>query len=451
MTLREIMVGYPATKDINQHPYYQGPAGQWVWRFYHFRFTRSGRWFLGLTGLIVFILLLFWNLDTQTVSLALYAISLWLVSLIAFLPLSVRTTLRHAERVTTGETLQAEVTIENLGRFPLLDLRIQGWGLPLQVDAEPENGIRVGLLRPGEGRTLSFPLVCRERGAFVLGGCRVLSDFPFGLLQAYRVQKLPSRLIVHPTFRPLTHFTLPSGRRFQPGGIAMASQIGDSFEYLGNREWRDGDNPRDIDWRATARLTGAEGTPLVVREWREEYFLRVGVVLDTHVPPQAPSSKRMMLRELQERLPGGHSSGTRRAALESAISLCAAVSDSLARQDYIVDLFAAGPNLYHLMAGRSLAYREQILDILACVESSQDEPLSQVAPRLFEDLDRLTTVICIVLDWDEPRRQFVESLRQRGVGVKVLLISEADDARSEGADMQVIPPSRITAGEIDTM
>ena len=48
---------------------------------------------------------------------------------------------------------------------------------------------------------------------------------------------------------------VPSGRRYQPGGIAMASKLGDSFEFIGNREYRDGDNLRDMDWRATARLS----------------------------------------------------------------------------------------------------------------------------------------------------------------------------------------------------
>ena len=58
----------------------------------------------------------------------------------------------------------------------------------------------------------------------------------------------------------------------------MSSDLGESFEYIGNREYREGDNVRDIDWTATARLN----TP-IVREYRDEYFLRVGVVLDTHV------------------------------------------------------------------------------------------------------------------------------------------------------------------------
>lgn len=450
MTLREIMVGYPASKDINLHPYYQGPAGQWVWRFYHFRFTRVGRWFLGLTGSFFFVIALFWNLDTQTVPLALYATGLWCLSLVAFFPLAVRAQVRHAERVTAGETLKAEVTVTNTGRLPLVDLTLQAWGLPLQVDALPESGIAVGNLQPGESRALAFPLHCRARGAFVLGGYRLFSDFPFGLLQAYRVVRQPTRLIVHPHFHPLSHFNLPRGRRFQPGGIAMASRVGDSFEYLGNREWRDGDNPRDIDWRSTARLAGAAGAPLVVREWREEYFLRVGVVLDTHVPAP-PSSSRLFLREVKERLPGHASLETRRAALERAISLCAAVSDALARQDFIVDLFAAGPTVYHLMAGRNLAYRDQILDILACVESSTEEPLSRIAPRLHAERDRLTTIICIVLDWDETRRRFVDEFRQCGVGVKVLWVSETEDAQATESDIQILPPSAFTHGGVDIL
>jgi uncharacterized protein (DUF58 family) len=451
MTFREIAVGYPASKDIGLHPYYQGKAGQWVWRFYHFRFTRIGRWFLGVTGFIFFVIALFWNLDTQTVSLALYLGGFWCVSLLAFLPLSARVSVRHAERITAGETLQAEVTVENTGRWPLLDLSVQGWGLPRQIDAQPEEGLTLGLLRTGESQTLTFPLLCHGRGAFVLGGYRVLSEFPFRLLQSYRVQRLATRLIVHPAFRPLTRFNLPAGRRFQPGGIAMASQVGDSFEYLGNREWREGDNPRDIDWRATARLSGASGSSLVVREWREEYFLRVGVVLDTHVPVSDAPSKRLFLQELRERLPGRLAREARAAALERGVSICAAVSDALARQDYIVDLFAAGPNLYHLMAGRSLAYREQILDILACVEGCPEEPLSRIAPRLHEELDRLTTVICIVLDWDEPRRRFVDELRQHGVGVKVIWVSETEEAQPDEADLQVITPMMFAQGGLDTL
>lgn len=446
------MVGYPASKDITLHPYYQGRAGQWVWRFYHFRFTRVGRWFLGATTMIFFVIALYWSLGTQILTLAIYTLGLWLVSAIAFFPVPVRVRARHAERVTAGETLQTELTVEHVGRlpFPLVDLFLQGWGLPLEIDALPEEGVAVGTLRRGESRRIRLELACRGRGVFTLKGYRLLTDFPFGLLTAYRVVQEPTSLIVHPAFTPLAQVELPQGRRYQPGGIAMASQVGDSFEYLGNREWREGDNPRDIDWRSTARLAGAAGAPLVVREWREEYFLRVGVVLDTHVPGTSSRSGRLFAHELGERLQPQElkTRELRLATLESAVSVCAAVSDALAQRDYIVDLFAAGPHLYHLMAGRSLAYREQILDLLACVEPSAEEPLSQIAPKLVEELNRLTTVICIVLDWDEPRRQFVESLRQHGVGVKVIWVSETDSATTFDPLVRILTPSARATGGI---
>ena len=60
----------------------------------------------------------------------------------------------------------------------------------------PREGLPLSLLRPRQSQTVIFPLVCRGRGAFVLGGYRLRSDFPFGLLQSYRVQSIPTRLIV---------------------------------------------------------------------------------------------------------------------------------------------------------------------------------------------------------------------------------------------------------------
>ena len=161
-------------------------------------------------------------------------------------------------------------------------------------------------------------------------------------------------------------------------------------------------------------------------------------------------ANRLFTREIGQRLhPKQYQARERRlATLERAVSVCAAVSDVLARQDYIVDLFAAGPKLYHLMAGRSLAYREQILDLLACVEPSPEEPLSQIAPKLIEELNRMTTVICILLDWDEPRQQFVEDLRSQGVGVKVIWVSDSEDAVALDAAVRVLAPSSFLSGGV---
>ena len=181
--------------------------------------------------------------------------------------------------------------------------------------------------------------------------------------------------------------------------MALASSLGEAFEYVGNREFREGDSVRGIDWRATARLDFP-----VVREYREEYFLRVAVVLDTQVHHS---------HDVEEI-----------AAFERAVSICASVGDYMARQDYIVDIFAAGPRLYHLTAGRSLAYLDQILDILACVEETTVVPFGMLEPEIVENLSKINALVCVFLDWDAERQSFVDRLVAEGAAVKVIIVRD---------------------------
>ncbi len=431
----ELIPAFSGTKDINYHPVFKGGLSKAVWRFYMLRLTRAGRWFLGLTVA----LLLFGGgvgLEIQAWIPLLYVIAFWAVASVArlFVAPRIRLRARHMDRIAVGELLPVDIEVElDAGRtFPVADLNLLPTNLPPAIDAVPEGGIALGSLLPGQTARVRLGLRCTRRGVYTLKGYRVETDFPFGLLNAYRYIRQDASLLVYPNFTRLTRLTLPTGRRYQPGGVALASQLGDSFEYLGNREYRAGDPLRDIDWRATARMSGAP----VVREWREEYFLRVGVILDTHVPQKG------VIRDEK---------AARRAAFERAISICAGVSEYMARQDYLIDLFAAGPNLHHLTAGRSLAYLDQILDILACVEVSESEPLSVIEPEIQGYVARLTTIICIFLTWNEQRRQFVEGLRQNGTGVKVILVPSENAGRDEGfapdeADMAIIEPERFRLG-----
>lgn len=128
----------------------------------------------------------------------------------------------------------------------------------------------------------------------------------------------------------------------------------------------------------------------------------------------------------------------RREAFERAVSVAAAVSDYMARQDYLVDLFAAGPNLYHLSAGRSLAYLDQILDILACVGESPVEPFEIIEPQIGELLARISTVICVFLDWNESRRAFVHRVHTQGVAVKVIILRDGPCTIDPAADADVL-------------
>ena len=399
-----------STKDIRYAspvPGFPGPISLWVWRFLTHRLTVAGHWFLGAT----FFFLLFGStsLDLQVFIPFTYVAGIGVVVIAATLLARPRPEIRaeHATRIGASETLAVLLQVTNGGRRVGVDWTVLPYRLRPEIDPVEEDGVTLPVLAPGATARATLHLVCRARGEYTLRGWRVQTEFPFGLLRAYEFARQDSPLLVYPHFSPLTRLEIPVGRRYQPGGVALASNLGDSFEYQGNREYREGDNVRDIDWRATARLDRP-----IVREYREEYFHRVAVVLDTQLKGQAQGEEDF----------------------ERAVSLCAAISDWLSRREYIVDLLAAGPNLYHLTAGRSLAYLDQILDILACLRMTPAEPFSVLEPEIQEHLSQITTVICVFLDWDEPRRALALRLEAEGAGVKAIVVREGPCTLDPSAD-----------------
>ena len=194
---------------------------------------------------------------------------------------------------------------------------------------------------------------------------------------------------------------LPMGRRYQPGGIPLASEVGESLEFIGTREYREGDALRKIHWRSWARL----GRP-IVKEYQEEYFSRIALVLDTFLPGRARPHERQRL--------------------EAAISLLASVAGHFSRSEEVVDILAAGPDLYEVSTGRSLGYLDDVLDVLACLEPSPAPPFESIGPPLFARLERLTTVVAVMLEWDDAREAFLRRVRAMGVAVRVLLVQEGE-------------------------
>jgi uncharacterized protein (DUF58 family) len=379
--------------------------------------TRAGRWF-------AFPTILFASygavsiINMQGYVIFCYMAAFWILAaagMLVFRP-KVKVTPRYAPRVCAGETMPVDIEVEQLGRLSQVDLFVLVHNLPNAVDAEPDDGVALPPLRRGQRATVRLGIRCNKRGLYKLRGFRVESGFPFGLFRSSRTFAQDAALIVYPRFQPLGRMELPTGMKHHPGGVMLASTLGESFEFIGDREYREGDNIRDIDWRASARLNH-----LIVREYREEYFMRVAVILDTHVPRKAEQ--------------GAHDN------FERAVSVTASVADYMARQDYLVDIFAAGPNLYHLTAGRSLAYLDQILDILAAVDENPEEPFATIEPQLMQNLAQITTIICVFLDWNEARRAFGSRLASMGCGVRLIIVRDGDPSCDPMLDANVIAVS----------
>jgi len=325
-------------------------------------------------------------------------------------------------RMTAGQSLEIPMRVsaaaEGLLRPLLVSFpRPRRWGS--NVSVEPRQSVVV--LGESDPVSSSVSVCIEKRGRYVIPAPTVRATDPLGLVAGSAKVLADEVLLVYPRFYAMESFQLPLGRRYQPGGIPLASHTGDSLEFLGTREYQPGDPLRHIHWRSWARL----GKP-VVMEFQEEYFSRIALILDTFVPKTADVE-----------------------AFEASISVVASVADFFSRSDYIVDIFAAGPDIYEVSAGRSLAYLENILDVLACLEPCSEPAFEVVGPALFEKLGQITSVVAVVQDWDRPRAEFLRRVKAMGVELRIIIIRDAptlEDWRAESdslGDVSLLRPRDV--------
>ena len=391
-----------ASHDIHRIGPFYSLTIRWIWTLWFRLLTPAGRYFFLASGL--FFGYGVTSLEFQSFVPFAYALILWLAAL-AMLRVSRPNLLLETEnvlRIAAGEELAVALHVRNPMAATSGEARIIGHLLPADIDLIPPDGAPIPSLNAHEQIDLSLRLRPRKRGIYNLRGWRIESDFPFGILNAGRVHEETANLTVYPRFDPLDRVEMPQGRRQQPGGMAYVANRGESIEFVGNREYRPGDNVRDIDWRATARLSRP-----IVREYREEFFLRAAIVLDTQVPRVS-----------------GEFAPANIADFERAISLCAACGDCLNRADYLVDILAAGPQLHHLMAGRGLISLDQMLDILASVEADASSHWDDLKSALGVHQEQIASVVCLFLDWDETRRAFAATLQENGGALKIIVVRD---------------------------
>ena len=115
----------------------------------------------------------------------------------------------------------------------------------------------------------------------------------------------------------------------------------------------------------------------------------------------------------------------------------------------MIDIFAAGPKLYYLQAGRSLAYLQNIMDILACLEPTppDDESFQEMESALKEELEGISTTSLLFTDWDERRARMVDELQHSGTAIRGFLISQNEaTAQSLPEYVRWVRPELIEAG-----
>ncbi len=182
---------------------------------------------------------------------------------------------RHTPRgVTVEKPLRITYYVTNRKRwFPTLAVYLVETGLP-----EPAFIGRVGA---GQSVAVGSKNHFVQRGVYPLETLTLSTSFPFGLFTKERDVPLPGELVIWPRVdRPVRLSAPPGGRgrpQFSDSSEGAPAALG---EYRGLREYRVGDDPRDIHWRTTAKI----GT-LVTREYDQDTDETIRICLDTRGEP----------------------------------------------------------------------------------------------------------------------------------------------------------------------
>jgi uncharacterized protein (DUF58 family) len=271
---------------------------------------------------------------------------------------------------------------------------------------------------PGGEVETRLTLLPQRRGRVTLTGLTVARPELLGLTRALRPQPAPATLLILPRRYPMPPITLRGARRYQHGGIALAQSVGDSEEFVSLRDYRPGDPLKRIHWRSWART----GRP-VVREYQDEFFVRHALVLDTFTPAPTP-------------------------AFEEAVSVAASLACSVNTQESLLDLLFVGTEAHAVTAGRGVGHVDRMLEILAAVRPCRDRPFDTLARLVLERQGALSGAICVLLDWDEPRRQLVARLRGLDVPTLVLLVTERGHAGASVDDVDALGVHRLEVGRV---
>jgi uncharacterized protein (DUF58 family) len=237
------------------------------------RFTREGKYFVGITIGVGFAAI-------NTGNNLLYLLLGMMLSLIVASGIMSELSLRDLKvtRQPPGRIHARRPFLMGIGlsngkkKLPSFSVEVED----LVADKPLDKKCYFLKLPAGRLQHTSYRHTFPRRGRYTYSGFRLSTKFPFALFRKSRLVEMETEVIVFPQLAQLGHAVAPRAR---VAGVEAQGRRGRQGEFHGLREFREGDDPRDIHWRSTAR----HGRTMV-REHEEEAARRVTLFLDNALP-----------------------------------------------------------------------------------------------------------------------------------------------------------------------
>ena len=221
-----------------------------------FIFSLMGPWLFGTA--IVGVFVLFASAITETVML--YATKG--ITAERILP----------EKFSNGSDNMVRILVENKYSFPVHLTIYEDYPVQFQIR---DGGFNVSLAR-NETKQLNYSLKPVKRGEYIFGYVNTMASGPLGLVfKRFRSCK-NQKVAVYPSFAQMRRFELmAASNRLSEIGIKKIRKTGTSSEFEHIRPYVQGDDPRKVNWQATARRAD-----LMVNNYQDERSQQVYCLID---------------------------------------------------------------------------------------------------------------------------------------------------------------------------
>lgn len=236
----------------------------------------------------------------------------------------------------------------------------------------------------------------KHRGYVHIDGYIIYRKDPLGLFKKQIKHQGQTNILVLPKLYPAPQLQFDGSRKYHQGGINAAMSQGDSEEFVSLREYKQGDPLKSIDWKGSAKAGH-----FIVKQFKNEYFSRFGLILDTFSPVQESP------------------------VFESAISIAASLLMAQNTNENVLDLLFVGNKCYTETVGKGLSEQQHMLKILACINPCLDFNFSHLTNLIKDHSDLLSGLTTILIDIDNDRLKLLEFFTESAIPHKIILVCES--------------------------
>ncbi|MBD2768159.1 DUF58 domain-containing protein [Hymenobacter sp. BT664] len=249
-------------------------------------FFLTPRFFLAIGVLITgFVVAFFlpWLLGPLRIMLGMFIVLALLDALLLYAPAKNKAAPVFARRVmgeklTNGSENDIQIYLENRYRFPIQTEVIDE--IPHQF--QRRDVLFKMAVKPGKTQIITYQLRPTKRGEYQFGTVNIYVASPLGLVCRRFRYGHDTMVPVYPSFLQMRQYELLAiHNRLTEVGVKRIRRVGHSLEFEQIRPYVPGDDPRSINWKATARRAGTGAADsLVVNHYQDERAQQVYCLID---------------------------------------------------------------------------------------------------------------------------------------------------------------------------